>query len=141
MKKKHKILICIFTVIIIAGLAVLFIYLDSVRSYKEKVANTHIRDIDFSEIPDGTYTGDYDVGFIYAEVEVIVKDGRVTRINLLKHENGRGSPAESIINDIIDAQSLEVDAVSGATNSCTVIRKAIENALIKVSSVKQTGRS
>jgi uncharacterized protein with FMN-binding domain len=131
MSKKRRVLIGVVGAAVIVGLAVLFIYLNNVRIYKEKVANTYISDIDIREIPDGTYTGDYDVGLICAEVEVTVRDGNITGINLLKHENGRGSAAESIISDIINKQSLDVDAVSGATNSSKVIRKAVENALLK----------
>lgn len=37
--------------------------------------------------------------------------------------------AETIIDKIIDEQKIDVDAVSGATNSSTVIKKAVENAL------------
>ena len=41
----------------------------------------------------------------------------------------KGKPAKAIVPKIVDAQSLEVDAVAGATNSSKVIKKAIENAL------------
>ena len=34
-----------------------------------------------------------------------------------------------IVDRIIEEQKIEVDAVSGATNSSTVIKKAVENAL------------
>ncbi|MCI8299875.1 MAG: FMN-binding protein, partial [Lachnospiraceae bacterium] len=43
--------------------------------------------------------------------------------------NGRGSRAEVVVDRIIEEQKIEVDAVSGATNSSTVIKKAVENAL------------
>lgn len=42
---------------------------------------------------------------------------------------GIGKPAEAIVEDIVENQSIEVDAVSGATNSSRVIMKACENAL------------
>jgi uncharacterized protein with FMN-binding domain len=121
----------VITMIILTGITALCIYLNSVNNYKEKVANTQINEIDISQIPDGSYIGYYDVGFIYAKVEVVVKDGSIINIKLLEHKNDRGSSAESIISDIIKAQSLNVDAVSGATNSSTVIKKAVEIALTK----------
>ena len=40
-----------------------------------------------------------------------------------------GSPAESIVNHIIEEQRLTVDAVTGATNFSRVIQKACEDAL------------
>ena len=35
----------------------------------------------------------------------------------------------NVINEIVDEQRINVDAVSGATNSSIVIKKAVENAL------------
>lgn len=80
---------------------------------------------------DGIYIGEYDVNFIYAKVEVTVQDGKITNIELLGHKNERGKPAEAILGKMIDAQRINVNAVSGATNSSTVIKKATENALKK----------
>ena len=60
---------------------------------------------------------------------VTVSRGVITDIELLEHKNGRGAPAETIINDILRRQDVNVDAVSGATNSSRVIMKAVENAL------------
>lgn len=37
--------------------------------------------------------------------------------------------AEAIANDVLDAQSLEVDAISGATLTSDTVLKAIEDAL------------
>lgn len=128
MKKKKIILLIV--VVIFVGFLILLNYLNDLNNYKEKIASTRISPLDFREIPDGVYVGDYDVDFIYAKVEVTVKNGQVTDIKLLEHKNGRGQKAEKIVEDIKAAQSLEVDTVSGATNSTVVIKKAIENALI-----------
>ena len=50
-------------------------------------------------------------------------------IELLEHENGRGTPAEAILSQMVQKQTTAVDAVSGATCSSKVIRKAVENAI------------
>lgn len=131
MSRKYKIVLIVIGTVLIIGIASLLIYLNIVNNYREKVANTQISNVTLSEIPDGSYIGDYDVGFIYAKVEVTVRNGRITDIKLLEHKNGKGKEAERIIDDILNTQSLNVDAVSGATNSCIVIRKAIEVALLK----------
>lgn len=117
--------------IILLGFTALIIYLSSVNNYKKEVEAITISDIDLSKIPDGIYTGDCNVNFIHAKVEVTMKAGEIADIRLLEHKNGRGKPAEAIINDIMKQQTLDVDAVSGATNSSKVIKKAIENALTK----------
>ena len=59
------------------------------------------------------------------------KQEKISNINILEHKNERGTPAEIIPKKVVDAQSLKVDVVSGATNSSKVILKAIENALTK----------
>lgn len=50
-------------------------------------------------------------------------------ITILQHDNGLGSTAESIVNDVVQEQSLDIDAVSGATVSSKYILKAVENAI------------
>lgn len=106
------------------------VYLKSVRDYQQKVRETVFDEIDISTIPDGTYIGEYDVGFVYAKVEVVVDGGKIAAIRILEHRQERGEAAEAIIDEIIARQTIDVDAVSGATNSSTVIKKAVENALL-----------
>jgi len=115
-------------VVIIAGV-IFGLYLQRVNTYQDMVKNTIVSDVDISDIPDGSYIGEYDVDIIYAKVEVIVKSGLISDIIILEHRNDRGNTAESITGDIITTQSIDVDAVSGATNSSTVLRKAVELAL------------
>ncbi len=69
------------------------------------------------------------MGYIYAKAEVKIKDGVIVSINLLEHRNERGKRAEKIINNIISEQRIDTDAISGATNSSNVIKKAVENAI------------
>ena len=56
-------------------------------------------------------------------------DGKISDIEIWEHRNERGGKAESIIEDILEEQRIDVDAVTGATNSSLVIEKACENAL------------
>ena len=55
--------------------------------------------------------------------------GAITGIRILEHKNDRGGPAEAVVEAIVDQQRIGVDAVTGATNSSTVLKKAVENAL------------
>jgi len=128
-KTKFKPILAIIPVIIIVAASVLFFYLRRVDDYQKTVAAITYSGVVVSAVPDGTYTGECDVGLIYAKVEVTVKDGVITRIDLLEHRNGRGKPAEGIEQRIIEQQRIDVDAVSGATNSSIVIKKAVDNAL------------
>ena len=105
------------------------VYLKKVTDYKQAVGETTFGEIDIADVSDGTYIGEYDVNFIYAKVEVTVEDGEIVSINILEHRHERGKAAETVIEKIIDEQKIDVDAISGATNSSTVIKKAVENAL------------
>ena len=128
MSKKKVVLFAVMLLVFIS-LVWGIIYLKSVTDYKQAVKETTFEEINISDISDGVYIGEYDVNFIYAKVEVTVQNGKITNINILEHRNERGKAAESITNKIVDEQKIDVDAISGATNSSTVIKKAVENAL------------
>ena len=115
-KKISKKKIVLFAVIflILVGFVWGSIYLKSVADYKQAVKETSFEEITLSGISDGVYIGEYDVHFIYAKVKVTVQNGEITNIDILEHRHERGKAA---------------DAISGATNSSTVIKKAVENAL------------
>jgi uncharacterized protein with FMN-binding domain len=83
----------------------------------------------FSGLANGAYRGSYDGGMVKAEVEVTIDGGAIAGIEILRHDCGTGKPAERIVSDVVAAQSLDVDVVSGATHSSKVILKAIETAL------------
>lgn len=126
-RTKIFLLLAIFLFLVCLTFAV--VYLKGVADYKKAVKETAFSDIDISNIPDGVYVGEYDVDFIYAKVEVTVQNGAVTNIDILEHKNGRGKPAEVVVDRIIEQQKIDIDAVSGATNSSVVLKKAVENAL------------
>jgi len=130
-KSKLKVFLIIALIVTFAVAAYLIYYMMGVNSYQERVRSTIVSDVDTSEIPDGSYIGEYDVGFIYARVEVYIESGKITDILILEHRNDRGMTAESIVDSIISNQTIDVDAVSGATNSSTVLKKAIELALLQ----------
>ena len=129
-KKTLKIIIIAVSIIIIVGIICFSVYLISVKKYQDEVSAITFFNIDITQIENGTYTGEYDVGFIYAKVDVIIEDGEIIVINLLEHKNERGTAAEKILDKIIENQSVEVDAIAQATNSSRVIKKAVEEALM-----------
>ena len=90
--------------------------------------------IDFTVVPDGTYegTGRGFVGEI--NVKITIAGGELTDIEVLSHSESPGysDPAFANIPDrIIEEQSVEVDAASGATVSSNGIMDAVRNALVE----------
>jgi uncharacterized protein with FMN-binding domain len=84
---------------------------------------------DFSVVPDNTYRGESKVGPVRVTVDVTMEGGSIKAIDLVRHFNGLGKKAEVIIPKVIEAQSLNVDVISGATGSSKAILQAIERAV------------
>jgi len=84
-------------------------------------------------LKDGVYEGEYRKGINKAIVKVIIADGRIAEIELVKHTaSWIGKKANEIIPQrIVEQQSTQVDAISGATNSSRVIMNAVEKAIEK----------
>ncbi|NVM26832.1 MAG: FMN-binding protein [Desulfobacterales bacterium] len=84
------------------------------------------------KLVDGSYEGSYEAGPNKAVVKVAIKNNEIVSIQILKHRAWKGKKAESVIPGIIiEKQSTEVDAVSGATNSSRVIMNAVQRAIEK----------
>jgi uncharacterized protein with FMN-binding domain len=86
---------------------------------------------DLAKAADGSWIGSYDGGIVKVELQVETKAHRIESVKILKHDCGKGRPAERLAADIVAAQSLSVDTVSGATYSSKCILKAAELALEK----------
>ncbi len=106
-----------------------YLAVQTLEANLERLAQLGVADVDLSAIADGTYSGAHTIIPISVAVEITVEDHRMTRIDLSRHMHGRGAAAEAVIERVLAEQSLEVDAVSGATYSSMVILKAIEEAL------------
>jgi len=104
-------------------------YFYRIGVYQSIVAEIVVTTPDLGTVEDGTYQGSFDAFEVAATVEVAVKDHKITAITILRHKTDRGRKAEVITAEVITAQSLQVDTISGATNSSKVILKAIEMAL------------
>lgn len=131
MKRKRRIIVAAVIILIgiIAAISVAKLYIEAGLT---KLTDSTISDIDLSQIGDGIYKGSYEVFPVAAEVKVRVENHSITEIELVKHSNGQGAAAEVIPHKVMEAQSLQVDTVSGATYSSKVILKAIEYALKSV---------
>ena len=83
---------------------------------------------------DATYTGEADGFGGTIQVEVKIEKSKIAEINVISAEKEDGaylSMAKDIIPQIIDAQSADIDTISGATFSSTGIKNASEQALEK----------
>lgn len=119
-------------ILIILLCTILFVLIGASLYLKRLVNDVNsitVSNLNMANITDGIYVGKYSITPVYVEVEVTVTEHKITNIKIIEHENGLGGKAEKIVDDVISRQSLEVDALSGATVSSKCIIKAIENAL------------
>ena len=129
MNHRKKAVLIVISALVVIGLFAGGFYLKAIGDYKAKVNALTFDEIDLTKVNDGIYEGQCDTGIVRARVQVTVRDYRMESIELLEHENGRGTPAEAILDQMVQEQTTAVDAVSGATCSSKVIRKAVENAI------------
>ena len=83
---------------------------------------------------DGTYQGTATGFGGDITVEVTITDGRIAAVDILsaeKEDSAYLTMANDIIPEILDAQSADVDTISGATFSSTGIKNATAQALAK----------
>ena len=85
--------------------------------------------VDLASLPDGRYQGEATALLVTARVEVFLQDGRIQQVNLLEHRHGPGYGAEAIADSIVEANSPDVDSISGATASSIVVKTAVLEAL------------
>ena len=124
MKKLLKVFGVILGVFMLA-FVVMFIRMGSA------INDLEYHEVNLDEIEDGVYEGKAETPLVKVEVQVEVKSKKVTRIDLIEHQNGLGSDAEIIIQDMIEQNTYDVDAISGATASSEVIKSAVSHALKK----------
>lgn len=83
---------------------------------------------------DGTYEGE-GTGFGGPiDVKVTIENGQMKDVEIISAENEDGTyleTAKGVISKILDAQTPEVDVLSGATFSSTGIKDAVADALQK----------
>lgn len=95
-----------------------------------EVSNIKVSGINISDLNDGIYSGIYNAGRWSNQLNVTIKDHKITKINIeddvtfVKHR-----VSDELFNKVIEAQNTEVDGVSQATVTSKAYLKSIENAL------------
>jgi uncharacterized protein with FMN-binding domain len=105
------------------------------REHKE-ARSLPLNAVDFSKLNDGTYQGVYEGGMYKwraNECQVTVSSGRVTDVQLVgsKDPGGENTDYGMLYDRVIEAQSLQVDTISGATLTSKAYLQCVENALIQ----------
>lgn len=100
-------------------------------AFMGEIDRIEIVEPDLAKAADGTWVGEWNTALVSAAVSVDTLSHGISGIEILRHDCGKGRPAEAITDRVVAAQSLAVDTVSGATGSSKVILRAIQDALEK----------
>ncbi len=83
-----------------------------------------------SGLKDGVYRAEAESFPGWAEVEIAIENGRLANVTILRERVGLGGEAGKVIpSRVIEKQSTDVDAVSGATGSSYIIMEAVQSAM------------
>lgn len=121
--------ISILAVLLLGVIIVFSILLNNMNQNLDQLQSYTYEDFNLTGIDDGVYHGTFERFPIVVEVDVTIVNETVTSIVIVRHQNGQGAPAESIVAPVIEAQSLDVAVVAGATYSSYAILLAIQDAI------------
>lgn len=134
-KGKRKMIGWIIALTIIAVLAIgAAIGWSFLSKEHEEARNLPLNAVDFGKLKDGVYTGEYEGGMYKwraNKVQVTVTSGKVSDIKLISSSDpGKDNTEQKSLYDrVIQEQSLQVDAISGATLTSKAYLQSVENAL------------
>ena len=91
-----------------------------------------VENIPISSVMNGTYRGEANVGGFLYVLSVTVLDGKIASIDVVSNRNDPyAALADGTRRKVLEAQSLGVDMVTGASTTSKAFMLAIENALRK----------
>ena len=127
MKKFLIVLLIFISILFVLGLSCSILLTKQMQESAERLSA--LEEPDLVSVKDGTYIGREETPLVKVEVEVTVKSHKIVSIEIKRHDNGKGKPAETIIDAMMRNNTTDVELVTGATMSSLVIRAAVINAL------------
>ena len=123
--KIFLIIICVIAVIVIALLYLMFFGMGAIKKLV-------IKDIDFKNITDETYKGSYHKGRWNYDLELTVKNHKVTEVKIINKQIAAFEEFnKNLTSALLEKQKIPFDTVSGATVHTKAFLKAVENAVNK----------
>jgi uncharacterized protein with FMN-binding domain len=126
MKLLLKIILSVLMVFILITAGGIFFLSRGLASGSKLVIN----DVKLSAVKDGIYNGKYKGGRWTNEINLTVKDHKITNIDLVKDVLfPKPEVTKELLNNVVKEQNVNVDAISGSTITSKAYLKSIENAL------------
>jgi uncharacterized protein with FMN-binding domain len=90
-----------------------------------------VTNVDLTQVPDGIYNGKAGEFVCSVDLDVVVKDHKISAVVIKDQMSGPEHKALDMTNKIVSAQSPKTDMVSGASGTSKVIMSAVYEALTK----------
>jgi uncharacterized protein with FMN-binding domain len=133
-RKGRGCLIALLVIVVILGIGGGIGWTFLSKEHRE-AASLPLNAVDFDRLSDGKYHGAY-AGGMYKwrvnECDVTVADGKVSVIQLTGSQDpgAENTDVDMLYARVIQAQSLQVDTISGATLTSKAYLQCVENALL-----------
>lgn len=128
MKLKIKIISVFFLAVFMFTFVSIKLLKHTMEKSYEQLDGTPVAEL--ADVKDGTYEGLAETELSKVTAVISVKENRIADIKLTRHVTGKGKKAERMLKEMLEKNTSEVDAVSGATLSSKTIRAAVRNALL-----------
>jgi uncharacterized protein with FMN-binding domain len=129
-RKLKKVLIAVLAAAGLGIVGVAGIYFGLIATVNHtQSAYEQIAPLNLADMPDGVYNGKAGEFICSVDLDVTVKDHRITDIAVNRQISGGSYQARGILPRIVGAQSADVDAVTGATLSSQTIMTAVYDSL------------
>ena len=128
MKTRYKVLLASGAIVAIVAIG-FSIAVGWINRNLESLTAMELVEPKVASLPDGTYRGTYSVFPVSVVVDVEVVGSRIGVVRIVEHRHGRGEAAETLVDRVVETQSIGLSAVSGATYSSKVLLLAIQDAL------------
>ena len=131
------VLLITLVILVVGGGIYAGIYWSRLSKEHREAAGLPLNAVDFDKLKDdGVYHGVYEggmYGWRAGECDVTVANGKVTGIQLVstKDPGAENSDHKMLYDRVIEAQSLQVDTISGATLTSKGYLQCVENALLQ----------
>ena len=110
------------------------------RSYYKQAAKLPFYNVQAQDVPDGTYRGKVYTNFLHVQLDVTVKDGQLTKIEIAENEGAYGKKVAPILDKMIEENSSVVQAVEGEELASIVFVACVDDALFNGLSDEQKAK-
>ena len=99
------------------------------RNYYKQAAKLPFYNVQPAAVPDGTYRGKVYTNFLHVQLDVTVKDQKLTKIDIIENEGAFGKKVSPILDKMISENSSVVQAVEGEELASIVFVACVDDAL------------